>query len=174
MSLEDQNREEQAPARVAVPEARTAQQWTTLLRGWKGYLRNTLRRHLRKWKDEHPEHFRADGHSTVEGYNECFKDLFGNPLKFWFKHKDDGPCRDLYRLAATCFSIPATECAAERLFKRMKLIATPSRGRASQERLEQQAVIGLNLEHAGIKSIADMAQLVCEVAPEDEAPEGGE
>ena len=142
---------------------RTARQWIGTLRKWKHHLLATYRASLLSWASEHEEHRTQAGCLTDEGKEACTKDLFGNPLQFWEYHRHDAACRELYVMAATCFSIPATECASERVFKRMKRLATKERANLDEEKLEQQAIIGLNAEQVGLQGVDVVQRLVREL-----------
>ena len=61
-----------------------------------------------------------------------------------------------------CVKLP-TECASERVFKHMKRLATEQRVNLDEEKLERQAILGLNADQVGLQSVDDLQELVHEL-----------
>lgn len=65
-----------------------------------------------------------------------------NILQFWNEKKDDQP--ELYKLAMTVLSVPATQVSVERLFSGLKFVLSPLRTNIKENILEDQLLVRSN------------------------------
>ena len=130
------------------------------MRTLKTEITSDFKEALRAWIETHEEYRQEDGNVTPDGQELCADEFFKYPLKYWMDRKTTPIFRDFYAMAATCLAIPATECASERVFKRTKRLATPERTHLLEDKLEQLAVIGLNMDDAELGNIDNLMEIL--------------
>lgn len=105
--------------------------WSAMLKRVRKVVQNKFKRSLvQEWVRRHPDDCGDDGTISAEGWQRCTENAYGNAVKIWWERTEELAFRDIYAIALSCLAVPATECASEGLFMRMKRLATSDGCRA--------------------------------------------